>query len=440
MYKKGDKLECGNYRGITLLNTAYKVFANILYSRLLPYAEENIGEYQCGFRNDRSTTDQLFAIRQILEKCREFSVITHHLFVDFKAAYDSVSRTMLWGIMEEFGFPKKLISLTRLTLSEVISKVRVRGKVSFAFGTDDGLRQGDPLATLLFNIVLEKAIRNTCVDKDGNIFTKSCQLLAYADDVDIIGRNAEHVKQTFISLTNAASSVGLRVNVNKTKYMMVPKQDNFPDHVTIQNNRFNVVDNFKYLGSQINSNNDIGEEVMARIASGNRCYYGLRKFFQSKTLNRELKCKVYKQLVRPIVMYGSETWCMTQKHESYLRGFEKKILRCIYGAIYENSRWRRRFDFELKRLFGGPDIVRCIKVGRLRWLGHVSRMGNHRTPKRLFESKPSGTRRAGRPKLRWYDAITRDLNALQVRDWRSMAGNRIDWRRLLQEALTDKLL
>ena len=101
------KMDCSNYRGITLLNTAYKIFACVLYQRLLPYAEENIGEYQGGFRFDRSTTDQLFAIRQILEKCREHNIELHQLFIDFKAAYDSIIRSVLWNIMADFGFHKK---------------------------------------------------------------------------------------------------------------------------------------------------------------------------------------------------------------------------------------------------------------------------------------------------------------------------------------------
>ena len=82
IHKKGDPLICKNYRGISLLNAAYKVLSNIIFSRLLPYAEENIKEYQCGFTRNRSTTDQIFTLRQILEKTLEYGVPTHHLFVD----------------------------------------------------------------------------------------------------------------------------------------------------------------------------------------------------------------------------------------------------------------------------------------------------------------------------------------------------------------------
>jgi len=98
--------------------------------RLQPHAETNIGEYQGGFRNDRSTTDQLFSIRQAMEKCREFNVALYHLFVDFETAYDRVFRRKIWSTMAEFNFPKKLIDLSKLTLSHVRAKVRIRNNLS----------------------------------------------------------------------------------------------------------------------------------------------------------------------------------------------------------------------------------------------------------------------------------------------------------------------
>src|SRR5262249_26129974 len=94
--------------------------------------------------------DQLFSIRQILEKCKEYNAEIHQLFVDFKAAYDSANRRKLWRVMEEFGIPNKLISLVKLTLKGANGRVRIRNKLSDAFDIKEGLRQGDPLASLLF--------------------------------------------------------------------------------------------------------------------------------------------------------------------------------------------------------------------------------------------------------------------------------------------------
>ena len=443
IYKKGDKMDCANYRGISLLNTTYKVFAYVLYQRLLPYAEENIGEYQCGFRNDRSTTDQLFVIRQIMEKCREFNVETHHLFVDFKAAYDSVIREKLWRTMEEFGFPEKLIIMSKLTLSHVTAMVQIRGIKSDAFETIDGVRQGDPLAALFFNVVLEKCIRRTAINNNNTIFTSSTQLLGYADDIDIMGRNMGAVKEAFLLLERGASEMGLKVNEEKTKYMIAPANSGFMaqhQRVTIGQKQYETVDRFTYLGSQVNSDNDIGDEVQSRIASGNRSFYGLRKMFLSRTLSRTLKIKLYHTLVRPIVTYGSETWYMTQANEQRLRCFEKKVLRIIFGPIRENGRWRRRFDHEINTLYAEHDIVQYIKIGRLRWLGHVVRMGGDRIPSKVLGGKPGGSRGVGRPRGRWKDAVENDLRVLGVSSWRTLAVNRSGWRRLLLDAKTNRRL
>jgi len=107
IYKKGDKTDFSNYSGISLLPTAYKILSAILLSKLTPYAEEIIGDHQCGFRRNRSTADHIFCIRQILEKKWEFNEAAPQLFTDFKKAYDSVRREVLYNILIEFGIPKK---------------------------------------------------------------------------------------------------------------------------------------------------------------------------------------------------------------------------------------------------------------------------------------------------------------------------------------------
>lgn len=78
VYKKGDKLECENFRAITVLNAAYKVLSRILFRRLTPLTNEFVGSYQAGFADGRSTTDQIFTLRQILQKCREYQIPTYH--------------------------------------------------------------------------------------------------------------------------------------------------------------------------------------------------------------------------------------------------------------------------------------------------------------------------------------------------------------------------
>jgi hypothetical protein len=90
IHKKGDILECKFYRGISLLNRAYKVLSNVKYTRFLHYTETQVGAYQCRFCARKSTTDNMFVLRQILEKAWEWNLEVQCLFIDFKAAYDTI--------------------------------------------------------------------------------------------------------------------------------------------------------------------------------------------------------------------------------------------------------------------------------------------------------------------------------------------------------------
>jgi hypothetical protein len=133
IHKKGDKTECDNYPGIFFLSTTYNILSSILLARLTPYVNEIIGDHQCGFRHNRDTTDQIFYIRQILERKWECNGTVHQLFIDFKKAYDSVKREFLYNILLEFCIPKKLVSLIKMCLNETYSEVRIGELLSDKF-------------------------------------------------------------------------------------------------------------------------------------------------------------------------------------------------------------------------------------------------------------------------------------------------------------------
>jgi sorting nexin-29 len=120
--------------------------------------EDILGDYQGGFRKGRSTTDQIFSLRMILEKTYEHKVDIHQLYIDYKQAYDTINRSELEEIMKEFGIPIKLVRLIKMTIENTNSKVKIQGKLTPSFETMIGLRQGDSLSTLLFNLCMEKII------------------------------------------------------------------------------------------------------------------------------------------------------------------------------------------------------------------------------------------------------------------------------------------
>jgi hypothetical protein len=124
-----------------------------------------------------------------------------------------------------------------------------------------------------------------------------------------------------------------------------------------------------------------------------------------------VKVKIYKTIILPVFLYGCETWSLTVREEHKLRVFENRALRRIFGPQRDglSGGWRKLHNEELHNLYSSPNIIRIIKTRRMRWAGHVARMGEKRNVCRLLVGKPEGKRPLGRPRRRWIDNIKMDL-------------------------------
>jgi hypothetical protein len=130
------------------------------------------------------------------------------------------------------------------------------------------------------------------------------------------------------------------------------------------------------------------------------------KIFCLPLSNKKLKIKMCKTVILPLVLYGCETWSLTLREEHRLRVFENRVLRRIFGPKRdEDGSWRKLHNDELHSLYSSPNIVRVIKSRRMRWAGHVARMGEERDVYRVLVGRPEGKRPLGRPRRRWEDNI-----------------------------------
>ena len=157
--------------------------------------------------------------------------------------------------------------------------------------------------------------------------------------------------------------------------------------------------------------NSIREEIKSRLRSGNACYHSVQYLLSSRLLSKKLKIKIYRSIILPVVLYGCESWSLTLREERKLRMFENMVLRRIFGPRRDEvtGEWRRLHNEELSDLYSSPNIVRVIKSRRMRWAGHVARMGEERGVYRVLVGKPEGKRPLGRPRRRWVDNIRMDL-------------------------------
>jgi len=201
------------------------------------------------------------------------------------------------------------------------------------FPIRNGLKQGDAVSPMLFNFAIEYAIRRVQVNRDGLKLNGTHQLLAYADDVNMLGRSIHTVKENAEALVAATREIGLEVSADKTEYMVMSRDQNAGriQSVRIDNSTFERVEEFKYLGTTLTNQNSIVEEMTSRLRSENACYHSVQNLLSSRLLSKNLKIKIYRTIILPLVLYGCEVWSLTLREERKLRVFENMVLRRIFG-------------------------------------------------------------------------------------------------------------
>jgi hypothetical protein len=203
--------------------------------------------------------------------------------------------------------------------------------LSDSFPIQNSLKQGDALSPLLFNLAIEYAIRKVQESHVGLKWNGTHRLLAYADDVNLLGDNIDTINKNTETLIDASKEVCLEVNVEKTKYMLVSRDQNADQNrdIKIGNRLCENVSHFKYLGTTVTNQNLIPEEIKRRLNSGNAGYHSIQNLLSSRLLSKDVKLRIYKTMILSLVLHGCETWCLTAREEHKLRVFENRVLRRI---------------------------------------------------------------------------------------------------------------
>ena len=211
VYKgKGDPMQCGSYRAIKLLEHGMKIMERVPEKRLRK--QINIDNMQCGFMPGKGTVDGIFVVRQMAEKHKEKAVKLYYAFVDLEKAFDRVPREVVRWALRKLGVEEWLVSSVMAMYTEAMTSVKTQDGPSDKFEVKVGLHQGSVLSPLLFISVMEVITREARTGLPWE--------LLYADDLVLIAKSEEALKEKIRKWKECMEAKGMRVNVGKTKVMM----------------------------------------------------------------------------------------------------------------------------------------------------------------------------------------------------------------------------
>jgi hypothetical protein len=333
--KTGDVRVTSNYRGISVACSMYKLYCSILNNRFITWSEELelIQDEQNGFRKSRSCVDHLSSLSMIVDIRKTQKRSTFCAFIDFRKAYDSIQRDLLWHKLKCYGLQGKIMDALQGIYSAVYSAVKVNGQLTEWFEVALGLKQGCLISPFCFNMYLNDLINDiNSLGLGVNIGDRNVSIMCYADDIVLIARKEQDLQCMLDKLEEWCNSWNMYVNEEKTKvvHFRPSSSEKSTFNFTCGESNIKTVTKYKYLGLVFNEHLDYRETAKMVSQSAHRALGVLiAKDKAHGGMPYNIFTRLYDTLVQPIISYGAAIW--GQKYYGIINSVQQRAMKYFLG-------------------------------------------------------------------------------------------------------------
>ena len=275
--------------------------------------------------------------------------------------------------MKAYGIPDKLIRMVKIMCEDFECSVLDEGtkqEQTRWFKITTGVKQGCVMSGFLFLIAVDRVMRRTTEGQRNGIrwnFTSTLEDLDFADDIVLLSSKYQQIQDKTNRLVDNAGRVGLKLNAQKCKVMRMSARRE--DKVMIERKEVEDVEEFVYLGATVTKEGGGTEDIKKRLSKAQGAFYNLKKIWNTRSIGRNTKLKLFKTLVQPVLLYGCEAWKLTAAEEKKLDRFQFTCLRRILRVW-----WPQRIRNDtISQITGVRKISDEIRRRRWNWIGHVLR-------------------------------------------------------------------
>lgn len=399
--KKTNAKNCSDHRTISLMSHVLKIFLSIIHQRIYHKIEDHIGDTQFGFRKGLGTREALFSIEVLVQRSRDVNSDVFLCFIDFEKAFDRVRHEKMIEVLRTTGIDDKDLRIIANLYWQQKAVIRVGERSTEEIEIRRGVRQGCILSPLIFNLYSEKIFDEAVQQAQEGIVINGVTLnnLRYADDTVLMADSLEGLIRLLHSVTEACSLSGLTLNTKKTKYMIISKQQIIDTGIQVNGIQLERVKKFTYLGHTLDEQWDHTVEIRCRIERARAAFNQMKRILCGHDLNLSLRIRLVRCYVFSVLLYGVESWTLTEAALKKLQAFEmwvyRRMLKISWMDHVRNEDVMRRMNKDL-------EVVPNIKIRKLQYFGHVMRHPEkYGTLHLIMQGKINSKRGPGRRRTLW---------------------------------------